>query len=193
MMQPVARSARTGVQREGLRAAFASVRKWLGIAALASAAVFLAWKVTRFESTGWLALDFKLNAARRLIDGQTLYPPGTSGEYPYPPIWAMLVSPLLLLPASAAPYVACALCGASIVAALWIVGLRDPLCYAAALVSGPVVSGTRIGNASAFITLLLALAYRFNAVPAGLAVAIKLYAWPVLIGARCSEVSVTAQ
>jgi glycosyl transferase family 87 len=157
------------------------VRRWAGSVALLGAVAFLAWKVSTFESTGWLALDFKLDAARRLVDGQTLYPPGATGGYPYPPIWAILASPLLLLPTGAAPYVACASCAGAFVAALWIVGLRDPLCYAAALVSGPIVSVTQIGNASAFVTLLLALAYRLNAAPAGLAVAIKLYAWPVLL------------
>ena len=47
--------------------------------------------------------------------------------------------------------------------------------------SGPVVSGTQIGNASAFVTLLLALGYRFNGAPLGLAVALKLYAWPLIL------------
>ena len=169
--------SRSGSLRDGV----ATVRRWAGILALLGAIAFLAWKVTTFESTGWLAFDFKLDAARRLVDGETLYPPGSSGKYPYPPLWAILASPLLLLPAGAAPYVACASCAAAIAAALWIVGLRDPLCYAAALVSGPIVSVTQLGNASAFVTLLLALAYRFNAAPAGLAVAIKLYAWPVLL------------
>jgi hypothetical protein len=67
------------------------------------------------------------------------------------------------------------------VGALWIVGLRDPFCYAAALVSGPVVSVTQIGNASAIVGLLLALGYRFNGAPLGVAVALKLYAWPMIL------------
>ena len=177
------RSAAEGFRAHAgsLHDGFASVWRWAGIVALLGAVAFLAWRVSTFESTGWLALDFKLDAARRLVDGQTLYPPGAAGEYPYPPLWAILASPLLLLPTGAAPYVACATCAGAFVAALWIIGLRDPLCYAAALVSGPVVSVTQMGNASAFVTLLLALAYRLNAAPAGLAVAIKLYAWPVLL------------
>jgi hypothetical protein len=164
-----------------LHAAFANVWRWLGIAALVGAAVFLAYKVVQFDSTGWLALDFKFGAAQRLVDGQTLYPADASGEYPYPPLWAFLVSPFLLLPNAVAPYVACLLCAAAIVGALWIVGLRDPLCYAAALVSGPVVSGTQIGNTSAVVALLLALGYRFNGAPLGVAVALKLYTWPLIL------------
>ena len=130
--------------------------------ALAGAAVFLAYKVVQFDSKGWRALDFKFDAAQRLVDGQTLYPADASGEYAYPPLWAFLVSPLLLLPNAIAPYVACFLCATAIVGALWIIGLRDPLCYAAALVSGPVVSGTQIGNASAVVALLLALGYQIQ-------------------------------
>ena len=38
-----------------------------------------------------------------------------------------------------------------------------------------------MGNISAFVTLLLALGYRYGSAPVGLAVALKLYAWPVLL------------
>ena len=166
---------------EQLHAAFANVWRLLGIAALVGAAVFLAYRVVQFDSTGWVALDFKFDAAQRLVDGQTLYPADASGQYPYPPLWAFVVSPLLLLPNTVAPYFACFLCAGAMVGALWIVGLRDPFCYAAALVSGPVVSVTQIGNASAIVTLLLALGYRFNGAPLGAAVALKLYAWPLVL------------
>ena len=96
-----------------MHVAFANVWRVLGIAALGGAAVFLAYKVVQFDSAGWLALDFKFDAAQRLVDGQTLYPADASGEYAYPPLWAFLVSPLLLLPNAVAPYVACFLCAAA--------------------------------------------------------------------------------
>ena len=164
-----------------LRAAFTTVWRWFGVVALVGAMGLLTWRLAQFEPTGWLALDFKLGAAQRLVDGRTLYPADASGEYPYPPLWAMLVSPFLLLPLGFAKYLACTLCAGAIVAALWILGCRDPCCFAAALVSGPVVGGTQIGNVSAFVALLLALGYRYNSSPIGLAVALKLYAWPLLL------------
>lgn len=165
----------------GLQVAFRSIWRWFGWIALIGSGVFLAWKVTGFESTGSLALDFKLQVAQRLVDGHTLYPADGNGEYPYPPLWAMLVSPFLLLPTTAAQYAGCALCALAIVTAVWIIGVRDPFCYAAALISNPVVTGTQIGNASAFVMLLLALTYRYSGAPAGVAVAVKLYAWPVVL------------
>ena len=134
MVRSVARWGRS--HKRSLSDGFVSVARWLGVIALLGAIAFLAWKVATFESTGWLAHDFKLDAARRLAEGKTLYPSDASGEYPYPPLWAILASPLLLLPSGAAPYVACAACGAAIAGALWILGIRDPLCFAAALISG---------------------------------------------------------
>ena len=164
-----------------MRVALAVTWRRLAIVAFLAAGLFVAWKLTRFESTGWLARDFKLKAAQRLLDGETLYPSDGSGEYPYPPLWAMLVSPLLALPSIVAQYAASILCAIAIVAALRIVGVRDPFCLAAALISSPVVSAAQMGNASAFVALLLALTYRFNSAPAGIAIALKLYPWPVLI------------
>ena len=38
-----------------------------------------------------------------------------------------------------------------------------------------------MGNPSAFVALLLALTYRYNSAPAGIAIALKLYLWPVLL------------
>lgn len=159
----------------------ANVRRWVAIAALVAASVALAWRIAQFESTGWLALDFKLRAAQRLIDGKTLYPADGSGEYPYPPLLAMLVTPFLALPTIIAQYTAAVLCALAVMAAVWVVGVRDPLCFAAAAASGPVVSVAQIGNAGAFVTLLLALTWRFNSAPAAIAVALKLYAWPLLL------------
>ena len=164
-----------------MRVALAVTWRRLAIVAFLAAGLFVAWKLTRFESTGWLARDFKLKAAQRLLDGETLYPSDGSGEYPYPPLWAMLVSPLLALPSIVAQYAASILCATAILAALRIVGVRDPFCLAAALISSPVVSAAQIGNASAFVALLLALTYRYNGTPAGIAIALKLYPWPVLI------------
>ncbi len=161
----------------------AAARRLAPVAALALAAVFVVGHLIQAHSDGFFASDFKLAAAQRLIDGQTLYPPvGTgNGDYPYPPIWAMLVTPLLLLAPVAAQYAAGLLCALAIAGALWAVGLRDPYCYAIAFCSGPVILVITVGNPTAVVTLLVALAYRYGSIPVGVAVALKLYAWPILL------------
>ena len=130
-----------------------------------------------------LAVDLKLTSAQRLVHGETLYPTEgrAAGGYPYPPLWAFLVTPLLLLPAAAAEYSAAVICVVLMLAALWIVGTRDPACYAIALWSVSVVALARMCNASALVAPLIALGYRWNSAPTGIAVALKLYAWPLLL------------
>jgi hypothetical protein len=161
--------------------AIANVRRWVAAVALGAAVAFLAWKLVRFESTGLLALDFKLSAAQRLVEGGSLYPADASGQYPYPPLWAMLASPLLLLPHSVGQYVAAILCAGAVLAALRVIGVRDPLCMALALVSTSVVSTAQMANISAFVALLAALTYRYSGAPAGVATALKLYPGPLLV------------
>jgi hypothetical protein len=161
----------------------AAARRVAPVLALTVAAAFVAGHLIHARSGGVLAFDFKLPNAQRLLDGQTLYPTSGagSGSYPYLPLWAMLAAPLTVLPTVAAQYLAGILCAAAIVAALWIIGLRDPYCYALAFCSGPVIWEIRLGNPTAVVSLLVALAYRYGGAPAGIAVALKLYAWPMLL------------
>ena len=81
----------------------AAARKLAPVVALLVAGVFVLGHLIQAHSDGFFASDFKLAAAQRLIDGQTLYPPiGTgNGDYPYPPIWAMLVTPCFFTPVAA--------------------------------------------------------------------------------------------
>ena len=158
---------------ESLRIALANVWRWLGVVALAGATVFLAYKVVQFDSEGWRALDFKFDAAQRLVDGQTLYPADASGEYAYPPLWAFLVSLSCCCPTpslrtslvSCAPRPSSGRSGSSGCVTRSAMQLR--LCQAR---SCPVPRS----NASAVVALLLALGYRFNGAPLGVAVAVKL-------------------
>ena len=69
----------------------------------------------------------------------------------------------------------------AIAGALWAVGLCNPYCYAIAFCSGPVILVVTVGNPTAVVTLLVALAYRFGSIPTGAAVALKFYAWPMLL------------
>lgn len=151
----------------------------LSLAAMLLTAALIYWEQTR----GLLAFDLKLAFGERLVGGEPLYP--TEGEgalgYPYPPFLAVLLTPLVVLPTVAAQYVGVFLCVVALASALWVVRVRDPYCFAAALLSTSVVWSARMGNASAFVTLLVALAYRFGSAPTGLAIAVKLYAWPLLV------------
>ena len=75
---------------------------------LATAAGYIVARLIQADQIGFLALDYKLEAAQRLIDGQTLYPTSGPefGDYPYPPIWAIVTTPLLALPHVVAQYTA---------------------------------------------------------------------------------------
>jgi hypothetical protein len=161
----------------------AFARTALAVAAIGLAALLIGDMLVEWHSSARLAVDLKLTSAQRLVDGETLYPTEgrAAGGYPYTPLWAFLVTPLLLLPAAAAEYSAAILCIVLLLAALWIIGTRDPVCYAIVLWSVSVVALARLSNASALVAPLIALGYRWNSAPTGIAVALKLYAWPLLL------------
>ena len=102
------------------------------VVALAAAAFFAAASLrSQHDDDHSLAFDFKLDTARRLLHGLTLYPtsgPG-AGDYPYPPLWAMIAAPFTAIPSDADQYAAAVFCLAAILAALWVIGLRDCLLY----------------------------------------------------------------
>jgi hypothetical protein len=155
----------------------------LAVVMICLAALLIGLMLAEWHSSARLAVDLKLTSAQRLVHGETLYPTEgrAAGGYPYPPLWAFLVTPLLLLPAAAAEYSAAVICVVLMLAALWIVGTRDPACYAIALWSVSVVALARMCNASALVAPLIALGYRWNSAPTGIAVALKFYAWPLLV------------
>jgi hypothetical protein len=175
-----------------LRAQFQTsvARTRLGVALVAAAGAFVASDVVIASQSGTLGYDLKLSAARTLLTSGHLYPdqsyaPGLHGfpqyGYPYPPLMAMLLIPLAWLPVTAAHVAGFVLCMAAVLAALWVVGCRDPRCFAVAAASPPVIACAQMGNASAFVCLLVALAWRYGAVAAGGAIALKLYAWPLAL------------
>jgi hypothetical protein len=108
----------------------------------------------------------------------TLWLPGhhvRSGLSPYPaPSSSMMGSPSVYLPpvillvgvpfsflpfGLGAAVLGVALMGCSAVA-LWIVGLRDWRCYAAALLSVPILGSAGYGNPTPLVLLAIAIAYR---------------------------------
>ena len=131
--------------------------------------------------------------AQAWLDGLPIYPEPTriaveiGNPSVYPPLFILLLSPLVALPLQVAAWVWLGVLAASAGAALWIVGVRDWRCYVLAVSSPVVLQGLMLGNLTVFLVLLTALAWRYRdrAIAAGLAlgtaVAGKLFVWPLLI------------
>ena len=132
------------------------------------------------RSTLGFDLELLLDAARSMLDGVSPY--STSNVVPYPPLAAWLVSPLLLVPQHAAHILGALLSLAAIAGALRVLGVRDSRCYALALLAAPTMLGAQLGNISALVTLLAAVAWRYRSGTAvGASVALKLLTWPLVL------------
>jgi alpha-1,2-mannosyltransferase len=75
---------------------------------------------------------------------------------------------------------------AAVLAALWLLGVRDSRCYGVALLGIPVFGSLGLGTNGPFLLLLLAIGWRYRdrtvaGVPLALAAAAKLFVWPVLV------------
>jgi alpha-1,2-mannosyltransferase len=160
-------------------------------------------------ASGPLALDFHNElypGAKEVLAGRNPFPPDgtdlTRGQnYVWPPIAALLVSPLLLLPATAAD-VAIGLLGlACIGLALWLVGVRDWRVYGVATLWPQVIGEIRIAHLTPVLCLLAALVWRYRAstlrpgLALGLAGAVKFFLWPLglwLLAARRTAAALVA-
>jgi hypothetical protein len=144
---------------------------------------------------GSLAWDFHHELypqAEEMLAGRNPYPSegfnaAEGNNFVFPPVAAFVVSPLTLLPPTAAD-VAMALLGiACFVASLWIVGVRDWRVYGALGLWPPVYIESGLGHLTPMIALLAAAAWRLQAsrhavgVLVGFAVALKLFAWPLFV------------
>lgn len=111
--------------------------------------------------------------------------PSTVAPFVYPPVTAVLMIPLSLLPLHAAAVVFLFVETAAVVLALRLLGVADWRCYGAALASAPVFAGSGLGAISALLLLGVAAGWRHRdrALAAGVAVAYvvtaKLFLWPV--------------
>lgn len=131
--------------------------------------------------------------ARALLDGGAVYPEPTreallSGNPTvYPPTFIVAVVPLALLPVALAVWLWFALLGACVLAALWILGVRDWRCHVLCLTSPVTVYGLAYGNLTIVMVLLLALVWRFAdrariaGLVLGIAVTAKLFVWPLVV------------
>ncbi|MFN0154811.1 MAG: glycosyltransferase family 87 protein [Gaiella sp.] len=150
----------------------------VAVAALLEGALLIAaWR------NGDFAIDLRqtlLPAADKLAHGDSPYP-----EYGYPPLVAFLLVPFSVLSVNVAAVLYCALLAACVPVSLWMLGVRDPRCHAAAFLWAPVFSAIQTGNVTLFLVLGSAAAWalrdrrRGAALAAGIATAAKILCWPL--------------
>jgi Glycosyltransferase family 87 len=162
-------------------------------------AIPIAWgaAVFKFEAhLGVLGFDFKgtiWEPGRQILAEHSPYPRALASEMNtgnpsvYPPLALWLTLPLALLPFGLAYAVWAVIVAGAIVATLRLLDVRDWRCYTLALGSCPVVFGLVMGNVLALLLPLAALTWRarrhtwWSGLALGLAIAIKLVLWPLLI------------
>jgi hypothetical protein len=105
--------------------------------------------------------------------------------YVYPPLLAIAISPLSLLPGPAAAMLWSVVLVACVVGALWLLGVSDWRCYLVALLWPFNRVALDWGRIDPLLVLLVAAAWRLRDKPwsaaaaTGAAVATKLFLWPV--------------
>ena len=137
--------------------------------------------------------------ARALLDGNPIYPEPVRAAIlvgnpsVYPPVAMVAATPLALLPQVAAAWLWFAVLSASVLAALWILGVRDWRCFVVAVTSPVVVQGTVFGNLTVLLVLAIAVAWRYRERTAavglvvGAGVAAKFVLWPLVVWLRPDE------
>ena len=149
-----------------------------------------------YRSSWPVGFDFRgtlWEPARALLDGNAIYPEPTrdavvvGNPAVYPPLFILVAVPLALLPVAAAAWLWLVILAVAVVAAMWVVGVRDWRCHVLAVTSPVVVHGVYFGNLTVFLLLPLALAWKYRdtarivGVALGVAMAAKLFVAPVLV------------
>ena len=179
-------------------AAGRSPRELLSAAALLGLALVLAVLYARRALSGWGSgpapydLMVFLHAADDVAAGRSPFPAVATltgdQNYVYPPLLALALIPLAALPTAVATLIWVALGVAAVVAALWLLHVRDPWVYLLALLAPATRDAVGAGTVGPLLVLLTAVAWRYRdrrpalpAVAVGLAVALKLFVWPLLV------------
>lgn len=130
--------------------------------------------------------------AREILDGGAIYPEptrasiliGNPSVYPPPAIVASI--PLAVLPEALAGWIWFCMLGASVLGALWILGIRDWRCFVVAVTSPVVVQGLVFGNLTILLVPAVAVVWRYRdtarraGLALGAALGAKLIVWPLL-------------
>ena len=145
---------------------------------------------------GLLAWDVRfayLPAADAVLAGESPYPavddPILEDQkgYVYPPQLVVALLPFAALPVDLVALLAFAVMLVLVGLTLYVLGVRDVRCYAAAILWVPTVSGYLLGNVSIPLALAVAIVWRYRdsvwppAVSLGFAVSAKLLLWPLLV------------
>lgn len=143
--------------------------------------------------------DIFLRAGEAVRHGDSPYPDpdvavseGQPAPYVYPPVLALLVSPLSLLPetiaGSSAPGVFFTLVLiASTIGTLLALGVADWRCYPVALLYPVTLENFEYGAIGPILALLIALGWRYRdrvpgvAAAIGAAVVLKVFLWPLVV------------
>lgn len=131
--------------------------------------------------------------AHALLEGAAMYPEPTrqavliGNPSVYPPFFILVSVPLALVPVSVAAWTWFALLAVCVLAAMWVLDVRDWRCHVLALTSPVVVHGLFYGNLTVALVLLVALGWRYRdrapvaGVAIGAAIAAKLFLWPLVL------------
>jgi alpha-1,2-mannosyltransferase len=132
-------------------------------------------------------------AAHSALHGRSPYPVADpaalvhNDRFVYPPITALLVSPLAVLPDLAGRVLVLLLALACVPLALRLLGVRDWRCYGLALLTAPVLDTVSLGALSSAMLLGVAAAWRYRDRPyvagpvTALTAVAKLFAWPLFV------------
>jgi hypothetical protein len=171
-------------------------RRFVPLALLAATiAAQLAVVFTVDVRPGLIVVDFHnayYPAAEHVLGGESPYREAGADlsdrmAYVYPPLTAVLVSPLTLLPPERADLLWLMLLINALAAALLLSGVRSRTALALAVIALPTLSALQTGSVTLVLAVLLALAWRYRDSPAvagsciGLAVALKLFVWPLIV------------
>ena len=175
-----------------MRSAFRTVAPpiFLGLAPIA--AIILMFVVA--HRSGSLSSDFRdeiYPEAKEILAGRNPFPsPNADLSYGsnavWPPLVALVVAPLTLLPPGAADFAAAAASLLCFAAALWIVGVRDWRVYGASALWPSVLGEVRTAHFSLVMCLLIAVAWRTRkrmwgpGLAVAAAVSLKFFLWPLV-------------
>lgn len=154
-----------------------------GLVAMSAGERLLAWDV-RFAY---------LPAAESVLEGVSPYPAlddpilEEQKGYVYPPQVVLALLPLTAVQVDVVAVLVALGLLATVGLTLWFLGVRDPRCYAAAVLWVPTISGVLLANISILLALALALVWRYrdaarpSGLVLGLAVSAKLLLWPMFV------------
>jgi hypothetical protein len=132
-------------------------------------------------------------AAEAVLRGENPYPSVDDPiiergvAYVYPPLTAIATVPFTILSVGAAGVLMMVLLAVAVAATLAVLGVRDWRCYGIAYAWPPVFSAIQTGNVTILLGLCAALAWRLrdgrwrSGASVGLALALKLFLWPLVV------------